>query len=70
MGDRTSPVKMTGQLDFSSVKICFRPVIDTLTLTVKQTIRNFFQYIIVSYFNSRLSNHIGRLENVAGQNDR
>jgi hypothetical protein len=39
-GDR-SPVKMTGQLDFSSVKICFWPVTDTLTLTVKQIIRNF-----------------------------
>ena len=36
---------MTGQLDFSSVKIW--PVIDTLTLTVKQTIRNLFRYIIV-----------------------
>jgi hypothetical protein len=48
-----SPVKMTGQLDFSSVKICFWPVIDTLILTVKQTIRNLFRYIIVSCFNSR-----------------
>ena len=28
-GDR-SPVKMTVQLDFSSVKICSRPVIDTM----------------------------------------
>ena len=51
-GDR-SPIKMTGQLDFSSVKICFLSVIDTLTLTVKQTIRNLFRYIIVSYFKSR-----------------
>ena len=51
-GDR-SPVKMTGQLDFSSVKICFLSVTDTLTLTVKQTIRNLFRYIIVSCFNSR-----------------
>jgi hypothetical protein len=53
-GDRF-PVKMTGQLDFSSVKICFWPVtgIDTLTLTVKRTIRNLFRYIIVSCFNSR-----------------
>ena len=51
-GDR-SPVKMTGQLDVSSVKICFLSVTDTLTLTVKQTIRNLFRYIIVSCFNSR-----------------
>ena len=47
-----SPVKMTGQLDFSSVKICFWPVINTHILTVKQIITNLFRDIafIVSCF--------------------
>ena len=47
---RQSPFKMSGQLDFSSVD---RSLIDMLTLTVKQIIRNLFRYITVSCFHSR-----------------
>ena len=37
---------------------------------MKQIIRNLFRYIIVSCFIEDVSNHIGRHENVAGQNYR